>query len=64
MTAFDFKFLMMSNQLLYGAGIAEIEFKQGFPVSLYPIHPNKVMSVNTIWKEIGEALLYYSRISC
>jgi len=48
LSAYDFKFLMMSNQLLYGVGIAEIEFdkRTGFPIALHPVHPNKVQVVN------------------
>jgi HK97 family phage portal protein len=54
MTAFDFKFMMMSNQLLYGAGIAEIEFdKRGLPISLHPIYPSNVTPVNLDGKLTG-----------
>jgi HK97 family phage portal protein len=45
MTAYDFKYLMASNMLTFGAGIAEIEFKGGFPIALHPIDPQKVEPV-------------------
>jgi HK97 family phage portal protein len=46
MTAFDWRYIMMSNELLYGAGISEIEFDcHGFPKALHPIATNKVEPV-------------------
>jgi len=45
-TPFDFLTSMVSNMLLFGAGISSIEFKSGFPVALNPIHPSKVNVIN------------------
>jgi len=46
-TAFEFRQILMSNQLIYGAGIAEIIYNnKGFPTALYPIDTNKVKPVN------------------
>lgn len=38
-TSFDFRSLLSVHQNLYGAGIAEIEYKRGEPVALWPIPP-------------------------
>jgi len=45
-SSYEFKFVLMSNMLLFGVGAAEIEYKNGFPIALYPIHPNKITPVN------------------
>lgn len=48
MTAFDWRYKMASNQLVYGAGISEIEFdKHGQPIALWPIPTPRVISVKT-----------------
>jgi len=47
-TSFDWRRLTAVHQLLWGAGISEIEFdKQGFPVALWPIPPWRVTVLTT-----------------
>jgi len=38
-TSFDFRSLISVHQNLWGAGIAEIQFKRGQPIALWPIPP-------------------------
>jgi len=46
-TAFEFRQIMFSNQLLFGAGIAKIEYDgKGIPTALHIIHPERVMPIN------------------
>jgi len=47
-TASIWRTLMMSFQLMWGAGISEIEFDgRGYPVALWPIHPRCVTAEKT-----------------
>lgn len=57
-TSFEFRSLLSVHQNLWGAGVAEIEFKKGKPVALWPIPPwlikmKKVNSKGKLFFEIN-----------
>lgn len=57
MTAFSFRALMSTWQNLWGAGIAEIEFKGGEPVAFWPLPPWMVRPIRksddkSLWYEV------------
>ena len=54
-TSFEFRSLLSVHQNLWGAGLAEIEYKKGKPVALWPIPPWLV----TIKKTKIKSQLFY-----
>jgi len=54
-TSFEFRSLLSVHQNLWGAGLAEIEFKKGTPVALWPIPPWAVK----IKKKDSKSTLFY-----
>jgi HK97 family phage portal protein len=51
-TSFDWRRLTFGHQLTWGIGVSEIEFKDGYPVALWPIPPWKIRPKYTLSEEL------------